>query len=135
VRTAQQAIDLADARSESVLETRSRIKLQEAGLPTPDLQVSIGNELGGFIARVDFYWDEFGVVGEADGDSKYDGSTPGALLDEKRRQSALEDLDVGVVRWGTSDLRNFAPVATRLERAFTRGVARPRGERSWTVLP
>jgi hypothetical protein len=135
VRTARQAISLSDGRSESVLETRSRLKLAEFGLPVPDLQRRIGNEWGGFVARVDFYWDEFGVVGEADGAMKYDGTDPEPLVAEKKRQSAVEDLDLEVVRWGNADLRNFGEVATRLRRAFARGARRPSSDRRWTLLP
>jgi len=135
VRHAREAISLADGRSESVLETRSRLKLREFGLPDPELQWSIGNEWGRFVARVDFYWDEFGVVGEADGAMKYDGSDPEPLLAEKKRQGALEDLDLEVVRWGSRDVRNFAPVAQRLNRAFARSRRRPRADRRWTILP
>jgi hypothetical protein len=135
VRRAREAISLADHRSESVLETRSRLKLREFNIPTPDLQRSIGNNWGRFVARVDFYWDEFGVVGEADGAMKYDGTDPTPLLAEKKRQGALEDLDLEVVRWGSDDLRNFGSVAARLNRAFKRGQQRRRSERRWTVLP
>jgi hypothetical protein len=135
VRAAREAIALADPLSESVLETRSRLKLREFGLPEPELQVSIGNQWGGFLARVDFYWDEFGVVGEADGDLKYDGTEPGPLIREKRRLNQLERLGLGAVRWGTPDMTNFAPVADELRQAFGRGAQRPRSDRRWTVLP
>jgi hypothetical protein len=135
VRRAREAILLADERSESVLESRSRLKLREFGLPEPDLQRSIGNEWGGFVARVDFYWDEFGVVGEADGAMKYNGTDPAPLIAAKKRQSALDDLELEVVRWGSADLSNFAHVAQRLNRAFARGRRRPRSDRRWTILP
>ncbi len=135
VRAAREAIALANPLSESVLESRSRLKIREFGLPQPELQVSIGNNWGGFVARVDFYWDEFGVAGEADGDLKYDGTDPDPLLAEKDRQEELEDLNLGVVRWGTRNLKNFAPVARRLQRTFARGGRRPRTDRQWTVLP
>lgn len=135
VRAARQALVASDARSESVLESRSRLKLADFELPEPELQVRIGNAWGGFVARVDFYWDEFGVIGEADGAMKYRGDDPEPLLEEKKRQSALEDLDLGVVRWGSDDLREFSAVAARLHRAFERGTRRPRSERRWRLLP
>jgi hypothetical protein len=135
VRAARTALSLADPRSESVLESRSRLKLAEVGLPEPELQVRIGNESGVFVARVDYYWEEFGVVGEADGDLKYDGTDPAPLLKEKKRQGLLEDLDLGVVRWGSADLRDFNPTAARLRRAFMRGQRTPRVARRWRVLP
>lgn len=135
VRAAREAIALSDGRSESVLETRSRLALRACGLPAPEPQARIGNQSGHFVGRVDFYWDEFGVVGEADGDVKYGGTDPEPLINEKRRQAALEDLDLPVVRWGWSDLHQFEPVAARLRRAFARAARIPRDHRRWVVLP
>ena len=63
VRAAREAVQRADGRSESPLETRSRLKIADFGLPAPSLQVDLGDALGRFIGRADFYWDEFGVVG------------------------------------------------------------------------
>ena len=106
------------------------------GLPPPVPQVRIGNAWGGFVARVDFYWDEFGVVGEADGALKYDGSTPAALHREKKRQEILEqDLELSVVRWGNDDLNDFGTIAARLQRRFARRAQLPRTGRPWRVLP
>jgi hypothetical protein len=136
VRAARDAIAFADGRSESVLETRSRLLMHRWGIPEPELQVRIGNGWGGFVARVDFYWDEFGVVGEADGAMKYDGSEPAALHVEKKRQEILEqDLDLLVVRWGTADLADFGAIAARLRRKFATGARAPRSTRRWRVLP
>jgi len=136
VRAARDALAFADARSESVLETRSRLLMRQWGLPEPDLQVRIGNEWGGFVARVDFYWNEFGVVGEADGALKYDGTDPAPLHEEKKRQEKLDqDLELPVVRWGNADLRDFGPIAARLRRRFTQRAGLPRSTRRWTVLP
>jgi hypothetical protein len=135
IRAAREAIAFADARGESVLESRSRLKIRDAALPAPEPQARIGNESRRFVGRVDFYWDEYGVVGEADGDMKYDGSDTEALIEEKKRQERLENLGLEIVRWGTSDLADFADVARRLRRAFARGLRKPVSERLWTVLP
>ena len=134
VRAAREAIRLADARSESPLESRSRLKIPEFGLAAPEPQVSIGNESGGFVGRVDFYWDEFGVVGEVDGAVKYDDEQDRPLHKEKLRQEALENLGLEVVRWGATELRDFDAVAARLRRAFARGAKPGSQDRRWTVL-
>lgn len=149
---ARAAVALADGYSESVLESRSRLAMSGigaravsgtrstagAGFPMPELQVPIGNAWGGFVGRVDFYWDRYGVVGEADGQDKYrprreQRSSP--LADEKRRQERLADLGLIVVRWGDAHLNRFETVIDRLERAFTRGQARPNTDRQWRLLP
>jgi len=110
VRAAAEAIAFTDGRAESVLESRSRLAIRDWGLPAPEPQVRIGDRWGRFVARVDFYWDEFGIVGEADGDLKYDDDDPTPLHKEKRRQEVLEqDLELPVVRWGNGDLPTSAP--------------------------
>lgn len=106
----------------------------DAGLPPPRPQVPILARDGQFIGRVDFYWDEFGVVGEADGDGKLAGR-PRGLIEEKRRQGRLEDAGLIVVRWGWSDLRTFDSVAAHLRAAFNRGVRPNRTPRLWQPAP
>jgi hypothetical protein len=131
VERARAAAALADGRAESALESRSRLAIADADLPPPDLQPDIFVD-GRFAGRVDFYWDEFGVIGEADGWEKY---KPGweRIRDEKRRQEQLERGRLIVVRWGSDDLASFAPVTDRLRDAFTRGLGVGRPERRWTV--
>jgi hypothetical protein len=118
VRAARQAVEFADARSESPLESMSRFKL-EGLVPQPLLQASI-RQGGVFLGRVDFLWPDAGVVGEADGMTKYDGE-PDALRREKLRQERLEKLGLIVVRLGRNDLDNPVALAARLINAFNRG--------------
>lgn len=77
-----------DGSAESPLESLSRLRMAEHGLPPPSTQVELGDELGRFVGRVDFYWPEFGVAGEADGATKY--QDPNALVAEKLRPMPLE---------------------------------------------
>src|SRR3954454_17146850 len=60
--TGRRLLELMDGNSESPLETISRLAM--AGLPPPRTQVNLRGRTGAFLARVDFYWDELGVVGE-----------------------------------------------------------------------
>jgi hypothetical protein len=66
---ARRVAEFSDARSESVLESCSRVVFDAHGLPAPDLQVELGAER--FAGRADFYWREYLTVAEADGESKY----------------------------------------------------------------
>jgi Transcriptional regulator, AbiEi antitoxin len=135
IRRAMRVIALADARSESPLESVSRLVIGWLGLPTPMLQPSIYGSDGTFIGRADFYWDEFGVVGEADGAGKYALSAT-SLLAEKQRQECFEDVGVVVVRWGWSaPTRRPSELRTRLRRAFDRGLVRDRSGlcRQWSI--
>jgi hypothetical protein len=137
IRRAQHAVQLADGRAESPLESISRLAIRRLGLPTPDLQPVVRHPAGYALGRLDFYWDEFGVAGEADGRAKYaDGD--GAYPAEKARQERMEDLGVTFARWGWR-LATTHPQALRIkiEAAFTRGTARDRSgpPRGWSISP
>jgi hypothetical protein len=97
VGKARRAISFLDGRSESALESVSRVVMHEHGLPAPALQTEFDITPGRGRYRVDFYWKDAQVVGEADGLLKY--SDPTVLQAEKIRQERLEQLGIKVVRW------------------------------------
>ena len=66
LRRAREVTAFSDARSESVLESLSRVVFHQAGLPPPDLQVWVGDD-DEVIGRVDFLWRRYRTVGEAGG--------------------------------------------------------------------
>ena len=111
----RRVLELLDGNSESPLETISRLAM--AGLPRPRTQVNLHSRTGAFLARVDFYWDDLGVVGEADGRSKY---TDDELWREKVRQDALVDHGLVVERWGWLTARQPARLHATIQRAFQR---------------
>lgn len=119
VRAAREAVNLADGRAESPLETASRYKLR-GRVPSPELQPSIFDAVGRFLGRCDFLWDDLGVVGEADGMDKYDGAKPLSLHEEKIRQEDLENCGLVVVRWGPADLNPIERLVARLEAGYAR---------------
>lgn len=124
-RAARRMLGFSTALSESVGESRSRVAIAAAGLPTPVLQWEVhAAATGTFIGRVDMGWPEHRTVGEFDGLVKY-GRTlrPGqdiaeVLVAEKVREDALRDEDLGVVRWIWEDLADFAPTARRIRARF-----------------
>ncbi|MBE7189664.1 MAG: hypothetical protein INR67_15355 [Jatrophihabitans endophyticus] len=125
---------LCDSRSESPLESLSRLVFPRLGLPAPEPQVLIFDAHGVFVARSDFYWDHVGVVGEADGESKYDDGRA-ILVAEKHREATLEDLELEVARWNWTHAWSQRTVLEhRLSRAYERGLARDRRgiARRWT---
>lgn len=103
----------ADARRETPLESLSWLRFHEWSLPTPDLQATITDGAGRFVARVDFLWDG-DIVGEADGRLKY--RSPDDLFREKRREDALRALGFTVVRWGWADVMAGAALRATLTR-------------------
>ncbi len=117
---AARVVAFADGRSETPLESISRVAFQELELPTPEPQVELWQH-GCFIARVDFLWRAHNVVGEADGRSKY-GSVDD-FYQEKRRAERLRDLGFEVVRWDwDTAYRPDQHFADTLLRALGRGL-------------
>lgn len=91
---------------ETPLESASFAYFVRHRLPLPTMQLEIVDAGGNFIARADFGWEEFGVVGECDGRIKY--AEPEALYREKRREDAIRQQGFTVVRWGSADLAGDA---------------------------
>lgn len=93
------AVRLADKRSESALESVSRVVMDDHGIEMPEPQVWI--ELSDHPpVRVDFYWKRYRLIGEADGKVKYDlKRDPDALYKERIRHEWLDDDDFTIVRW------------------------------------
>jgi hypothetical protein len=102
---AREVLRFADGRSESAGESHSRWLMAELGLPAPELQQVFRTADGSFVARVDFWWPDYGLIGEFDGEGKYRRPpTPGrtaqqAVLNEKHREEALRRIGWWVVRW------------------------------------
>jgi len=137
IRRAQRAVRLADGRSESPLESISRLAFPRLQIPAPRPQAVILDDRGWIVGRVDFYWDDLAIAGEADGRAKYaDGDE--TLDAEKTRQERLEDLGLTVFRWGWTDATR-APwlIKQRFLRATQRAEALRRSglRRNWSVLP
>ena len=126
-RSARRVIQAADARAESVGESRSRALMLDAGLPLPDLQVEVHGGDGVLVGRSDFGWRAQRLLGEFDGRVKYGrllrpGQDPGdAVFEEKRREDALRDEGWGVVRWVWAELGTPRSLVARWTRALERG--------------
>lgn len=99
------AIPLVDPASESPLESRSRIRIASSNLPEPAIARTLVGA-SGTAYTVDFLWDEYRVIGEADGTGKY-GDDPvtvrARLRAERRRQRDLEDAGWTFVRWESTE--------------------------------
>lgn len=119
------ALPLVDGRRESRLESKSAVVMDLHGIPRPVPQLRILDAQRRFVARPDFVWVEYGVVGEADGRVKYEVGAADVVLDEKDRQAQLEALGLVVVRWGERHLYGSEPVMVRrLREGFERGDGR-----------
>ncbi|CAN5290216.1 hypothetical protein BH11ACT3_BH11ACT3_22500 [soil metagenome] len=104
VRRIDAALEHVTGRAESALESLSLVRFAELGFPTPRQQVEFVTE--GIVDRVDFYWPDFRIIGESDGDLKYDDENDPqriALRREKRREDRLRSRVRGFARWGWHD--------------------------------
>ncbi|WP_377645116.1 type IV toxin-antitoxin system AbiEi family antitoxin domain-containing protein [Oryzobacter terrae] len=123
-------LSLADSRRESWLESASTWTMASWAVPLPTPQVLVLDASERFVARVDGLWAAHGVVGEADGATKYALGASGTLdaravarnaAAQLSREDRLRDLGLGVVRWGTTDLDEPLVLRDRVLRALDRG--------------
>ena len=125
-RRARAVVAFADARAESVGESRSRVAMHLAGLPAPELQVVIRDDAVRQVARTDFGYPDLRVAGEFDGKVKYGrllrpGQSAGdAVFEEKRREDAIRDAGWIVIRWIWQELSHPELIIERWHRALAR---------------
>ena len=126
VTSARQTVLLADARSESVGESRTRLLLNAIGFrPTP--QVEIRDRQGALVGRVDFLLERERLVVEFDGLMKYaDADGREALVAEKSREDRIRALGYEFVRLTWADLSRPATV----ERLMRLAEARTKAQRA-----
>ncbi|RMI14170.1 type IV toxin-antitoxin system AbiEi family antitoxin domain-containing protein [Cellulomonas triticagri] len=126
VRRARRVVTEARAEAESPGESLSRARMIELGVPPPVLQHEL-RDADGLVARVDFWWEHLGLVGEFDGRLKYrtDGvpdrrAVEDRLWAEKQREDRIRALGLRVVRWTWADALDTPRLATRLATAGLR---------------
>jgi len=118
IQRARQVVAFADARSESALESVSRVAFRDQGLPPPDLQVWVGSD-DLVIGRADFLWIQHRTIAEADGAAKY--ANKGRAQAQLRRDAELRDAGFEVVHFGWDEIvRTPAHVAASVRAAFQR---------------
>jgi hypothetical protein len=98
-RSVRDCLDALDPRIETALEALSWGRFIEAGIPLPIPQVWLQGSSGRWY-RVDFWWPELRLIGEADGMGKY--GEVAVLHSEKVRHLDLEGPGRTVLRWGWS---------------------------------
>jgi hypothetical protein len=86
----------ADARAESPLETRVRLRARDGGVAPDELQFRVRDWAGNIVAVADLAWTWARVIGEADGAEAHDN--PVAIFRDRKRQN-------DIVRAGFTPLR------------------------------
>lgn len=146
VPRARRARGLLDPRRDTYLESSSFALLAARRIRPPLSQVHVYDAAGRFVGIVDGLWLPEGVVGECDGRTKYDLDVVGRLdpaearrqiLREKTREDALRSTGLGVVRWGTYEVRHrLDDLATTVRAALARGdLTRFTGQLRWSSSP
>jgi len=108
----RRATSLADARSESPMETRLRLQLLKARLPRPSVQAELHNASGHFLGRADLYYPDCRLVIEYDGDNHRE-----RLAADLRRQNALVNAGYQLLRFTAADLRVPGSAAAQVRKA------------------
>jgi Transcriptional regulator, AbiEi antitoxin len=126
---ARQVLDFADGRTESALESVARVRFAQFGIPPPGLQVNIRGAQG-FIGRVDFCWDEYRTIAEADGALKYEEQGRDRARAQLARDEKFHDAGWGTFHFTWREIYHEpAPTIDRLRRAFARNRPRqPKGQ-------
>jgi hypothetical protein len=111
----RRVVDLAEPMAESAMETRLRMLLVLAGLPRPEVQVSIHDEQGRFLGRPDLLYRLQGLAIEYDGGNHRD-----RLVDDNRRQNGLIGAGLRMLRFTAADVYgNPDVVAMQVRHALT----------------
>jgi very-short-patch-repair endonuclease len=110
-------LSLADGRRESVGESRSAVTLAFGGIEL-EPQVTITDERGRFVARVDFVVRGSRVVVEFDGRVKYTDTDGTSLFEEKKREDRLRRLGYVVVRLIWADLETPGRAVAKVRHAL-----------------
>lgn len=116
VRIVRQVVDLADRRSESAGESRTRWLLHTLGFGPFDPQFVV-REGSVFHGRCDLRLRRWPVIIEFDGGGKYDDD-PLSLRQEKRREDAIRALGYVVVRLSWDDLARPELVRSKVQKAI-----------------
>ena len=112
IKRLRRAVRLADARSESPMETRLRMELVKGRLPRPSVQAELRDASGQFIGRADLYYPDRKLVIEYDGENHKD-----RLVADLRRQNALFNAGYHLLRFTVADLRTSGSVVAQVRRA------------------
>jgi hypothetical protein len=114
------AIALADARSESFLESCCRALLIEAGLPPERIQYGVRHN-GVWIGRVDFAWPSVRLIVEVDGFAFH--ADRARYRSDRRRLNALELAGWRVLRFSWEDVIGNPSYVISAVKTALRGVS------------
>jgi very-short-patch-repair endonuclease len=95
----RRVVDLVEPKAESPMETRLRMLLVLAGLPRPEVQVSVHDARGRFVGRPDLLYRLQRLAIEYDG-----GNHRERLIHDNRRQNGLVGAGLRLLRFTAADV-------------------------------
>ena len=113
---------IVDSGGHTHLERRFLELVREAGLPTPRKQVVFRAD-GRHVARVDFFFDAFGVVVEVSGQKGH--ASPAERARDAQRRNELQDLGVRVFEYTFDDVTKRSDMVRRTLRIRLASAALP----------
>ena len=117
ISQAREVVGFASALAESALESCARVSFREQGLPSPALQVPIISHSSRFLTRVDFCWQDYRTIAEADGLPKEQGRDDPVA--ELKRDWLLREAGYEVVHFTWQELlTDPVRVAARIRAVF-----------------
>jgi hypothetical protein len=112
IRQFRRVVELAEPLSASPMETRLRMLLVLAKLPRSEAQVSLHDDNGRFLGRVDLYYPAQRLAIEYDG-----GTHRSSLIEDNRRQNLLLNSGYRLLRFTFVDIRETPDTVARQVRA------------------
>jgi hypothetical protein len=103
----------ADGRAQSPLETRTRLRCVDGGVPPDVLQVDVRDDDGYLLGVGDLGWLAARVIAEADGAGPH--GTPEAVFSDRRRQNLFVNAGWTVLRftWADTLRADYIPYVVR----------------------
>ncbi|GIJ79770.1 Transcriptional regulator, AbiEi antitoxin, Type IV TA system [Micromonospora phaseoli] len=108
----------ADGRAESPLETRTRLRCVDGGVPPDVLQLEVRDDDGYLLGIGDLGWRRSRVIAEADGRAPH--GTPQAVFEDRIRQNRLINAGWKVLRFTWSDTLRPDYIPETVRRALSR---------------
>ncbi|WP_435206049.1 type IV toxin-antitoxin system AbiEi family antitoxin domain-containing protein [Micromonospora sp. bgisy143] len=108
----------ADGRAQSPLETRTRLRCVDGGVPPDALQLEVRDDDGYLLGIGDLGWRVWRVLAEADGRSVHD--TPEAAFADRRRQNRLVNAGWTILRFTWQDTLRPDYIPWTVRQAITR---------------
>ncbi|HEX4359921.1 MAG TPA: DUF559 domain-containing protein [Pseudonocardia sp.] len=112
-RRLAEVVALADPRAESPPETRLRVALVRAGVPTPEVQFPVLDEHGFVLARIDLAYPAAKLAIEYDGAGHFDA---GRARRDRERDGELAGIGWQTLRLASDDLDALPQATQRVAR-------------------